>query len=1840
MKRLAAAISSMVKERVDQSLDGGEIRLIFHGPPIEILESVFSELSCASSSVPTLLLLPRLESGISNPPIGMSGKCDETHLLDLRNSPSRPAFLALVAPGLHSIRSITSTTDEFGVSPERNGANVRFDDWWEDSFIQALVDRAFVAAGLAGDDWQDAWELAKLAGQAFDDMDPDRSRRTNAWHFISRLHSIVDAPAGLSMAGRLSLAFGVPPTDDGKLSAREQTAIISKIADAMADGFGAGIRNAKADASEEDAQSLDSFHEHLVASCDIPTTFERATPFFYGPARGLELDNPPDWWSTLTSRKWAELLAEDSPEQADIEFACTNTLVELPRGMPALVKDEVQFGFETPLPQYQGTEVALDRGKTPICTVELAAEEVKCADGDVPSHKAPMRYVASAEGFKPAAIKVVSLENWQPGIFVACRQAKKLSPPRKPRGKGSGLPNFEASLTLPGKGRYELLVFSASNIELHETAEGSSEDRSGNGSGDKVEIPVELGNGNAQNFIQVDADGNYRVQIGFDRRDENGKVSSEVLSVNLTVEDVPEQGCRGVLERLILLNRRKVETGEKPVVRINRNELSTTLQDWIISREAVLQSFQPIVLAEDFEETWTRKPWGSGKGPIFSHGDFLHDPRPDFDDFDPPAAFLEARRQIAERVRGEDSNSLFEAADLGEWYDRDPDFATAVEEYVGSYSSWLSSDPDIASWVDVALVCSVDADGRTLSRTPDAVLLSPMHPARVGWHVAAQRALREADEAGKPCPAVSVLDPDCVPDVLTLGLRAPGGIEEIQFLSVENSTDYWSVLWNGDRLAQLPKRSAKAPFGPGFGISVGGISASFTAGQVMRALDDVSGLLSAKARISLVVDGSDGTSTSCNEGIVLWGNSRLGEGRDRKQLAPAGPRSLDVFDYRGTNQRPDDATIANLSQDTGNRVRWFERQPQSTKPDLGIISQLDMAEPMATNVEGRSPLGFGGLLRHRVRRQLPAAFMSETRQSRPAGSFDDALANKVASCISSLESQGEERTGISFAPNVNAIRNMLEERDAQYVATSSAAVDPAAFLGGWLEEAYLWDYDLPSYSRRSGDTNGYYLLSKVKAADLDALARSVSRLPGCQGMDGDQMDEMLHEIARRGIPTVRGMSGEDTGSTGDLGVFVASRLLQDKFRPNGGFDSLVPILEGEGEEDASVCIVIPVDPFRGFIDDLGKSLAGQAKNATLTRPDLLSIGVRIRGEDVRIHLTPMEVKCYPDGTFRETASALDQARNLSRLLTAMLPHEGQPVAWALGFQHLLLSIINFGMRVYSQNRGIADKEALWSRLHEKIAAAILSPVNCVTVDQRGRLLIVDNNHRSGVKDYDGDGFDETINISSEDAGRIVAGDPAELYGQVRARVGNWDLVPEAGEAGPVAQKGNNTGDAIGTSQVAGGTADQPGPQGTQAPVIEPVDAQGRGGGSGQSEPSTDEGRGVETGEPDRAPVVEPAADSLGVRLAVGKTIDSFQPRELELNISDTKLNQLNMGVVGDLGTGKTQLLKSLIYQIASSGRHNRGTPPRFLIFDYKRDYSSPAFVEATGAKVLKPQRLPLNLFDTSSMGDSLNPRLDRFRFFTDVLDKIYSGVGPVQRAKLKDAVATAYRSCLPDQQPTLYDVHAAYAEILDGRSDSPMGIIGDLVDMEVFSPNHSETVPFNEFLNGVVVISLDAFGQDDRGKNMLVAVMLNMFYENMLKTEKKPFLGRDPQLRAIDSFLLVDEADNIMQYEFDVLRKLLLQGREFGTGVILASQYLRHFKVNSTDYREPLLSWFIHKVPNITPAELSALGLSGSNAEAAERIRSLEVHECLYKSHDVPGEIIRGNPFFEIQERLAHRTGE
>lgn len=1830
MTRLVNSLAAIIREKVHQVMAQRagtkmESRILFHGPPLELLELVYGELtkegivtqaaSGEQAVLPVLLQVPSGQPGFTNPAIGMSGPCDETHLLDLRNVPACPSFVALVPPGQHSNMSVSSTTDEFGISAANNATHATFDEWWGDEFVQRLVASGLSMAGFRDDLLNEARGVVEDAARAMDEVDLDRRGRKAAWRLLARIFSILGAPSGLTRSQALSLACGVPPMQDESVSAKIQLDILQNIADALADGFKAGVDRARQNAKEGDQKHLDEFLAHIQGNCKIPTAFERAIPAFYLPADGWNVDSPPGWWTALTVEKWSELLAEEPEEINHLIVECTNPIFPPRRGVPTLVRDQAELAISTGVETQDGpVDVLVERGTkySATITVNGTARHVE----QLPKHKTPVTYKVSSARHKKTSVKVISLSTWFPGIIVLCRTALKVAPVKSsPRKTARGKYDWETALTVPGAGRYELSIFLAPGINVGEKATGIQDDAT-EADGETKCHTIQSVRGD-EYLVEVEAEGKYQLDIPFSRM-EQGEIKNETCRVYVSCEEVSEEGCRSEFERLILLNRRQLEKFDaKPVVQLDRNGRSSSLQSWMLDEQYVSTSFRPLVLSEDYASHWATPNWEDPAGPILSAGSFLHDPRPSNNDFQPPKDFVSSREKIATMVRETDDHSgLLESAPLGRWLARDQSFNELVESYLASYMAWLGSDPDTACWVDVVAVTSLEQDGRTLARVPDAILLSPLHPLRLAWHCLAQRVLHEAIEGNDPCPcpAGSIIDPGCVPDIITLSLQAPGGIETVDYLSVECNSDYWSVLWNGSRLRQLSERATRAPFDGAFGITIGGISSGFSAAQVSRALDDVSNLLAAKPIVSVVVSGAGGTTDACNEGLVTWCTNRFGSNEKVLTRQNVGQRMVQVYDTRPESSRPDDATIANLSEETGNKVRWFEKQPAGAVPDLGVIAQLDSSEPETTSQTLRSPLGIGGLIRHRVRRQLAGptrAFLGESRQGLRMAPSGDVLADKVASCIVTMENRREGVVGLRFAPNVHAVRHSLEGQKADFVAVSSSAIDPACFLGGWLQGAYLWDYDLPSYSHRAGDTNGYYLLSKIKTSDRDSLRRVLSRLPGCEQLDDQEIELILLEVARRGIPTVRGLSGDDTGATGDLGLFLAVRLLQDQFRTAGNLASLLPVIGGT-PEDVLIAIVVPVDPFRGYLGDLAKTIGRDRRNVSLSRPDLLVVTIRLTEETTRIHLTPIEVK-YRQGSIlnsSETADALGQARSLSLLLSSLAVQSQKSLAWRLSFQHLLLSMIGFGLRVYSQHNDVSGHAGKWSEYHERIAAAILGPTPVVTVDPAGRLVVVDDSTRSGSFDRDDDGMEETIVIAAKDAGRIVAGDAQTFYDAVRGKVGDWSLLPPQVRVSP-------------------SSVDVPEPL---VPVVTTANEKVDGEGAVQKADVVEEVK-VPVKETLREDGANQEDEGTGILLSVGSTTDGFESRMLALNISDTRLNQLNMGVVGDLGTGKTQLLKSLIFQITRARASNRGIAPRFLIFDYKRDYSSPDFVEATGARVVKPTRLPLNLFDTSSMSDSPVPWLDRFRFFADVLDKIYSGIGPVQRDKLKNAVRNAYAMCGAEgRQPTIYDIHAAYRHLLAGKSDAPMAIIDDLVDMEVFSRDPEETLPFDKFFDGIVVVSLDAMGQDDRSKNMLVAVMLNMFYENMLKIPKRPFKGTSPQLRVIDSYLLVDEADNIMRYEFDVLRKLLLQGREFGAGVILASQYLRHFKVNATDYREPLLTWFIHKVPNVNASELGALGFTSDLAELGERVKTLSNHHCLFKSFDIPGEVIKGLPFYELKQ--------
>lgn len=1832
---LARRILDISRQRLAQvRTQSREARLVFLGPPLEMLERVFDSLSSRDThgddrlQLPLLLQVPKAMLKSGNPPIGKSGLCDHAHLLTLRDTASAPSYLALIPPDQHMDLSVATTVDMFGVGARANSAMASFDEWWADAFVQEVVDAAIREVGLTTDTSR-ARRLVETAARWADEGESDRAGHSGAWRLLARIFDSSFGWPGGTAGTRLAAACGMPPTDAGDVRPEVQAKALACVAAALEDGFKAGIDKAIGNAADGDTrQALEEFRSFIQAACDIPTVFERAPSAYYSTSTGMDLAPPPAWWTRLTAERWIELLEDSGPGVADVSIEVSNPVNPIAVGGLFIVREEVELTISAPHDSGYAHVIGLERragggesGRT-AWDIPLGAAPVTQSFG-IPRHKSPARFIAIDDGQQVASTKVISMATWEPGIHVQCRTARKLSPARR-LGHASGTrPAIDCALVLEGPGRHLLDIYMSPGFSVRDTAmlHGQNDD---SGLAESVACSVrKVADGHFN--VEVDAGGDSDLDL-IVVKPGSPTPRDETCRVHITCVEVRATGCTSEFERLVQENRGV----RRASVQIDRVARSSVLEAWMLQEEAIASSWMPVVLGEDYSTSWAQPTWDVEHGPLLSRMRFISDPRPSRDELSRYPAFVEARARIARKVRGEDNSGLTAQARLGHWYRTEPEFRDDVGRYLDAYMEWWAADKNTACWADVVAVASPEPGTETLSPRLGAILLSPLHPLRVAWQCAAQEALSRAIEEGIPCPAAALLDPDVVPDIFQLGVRGPDGIEPQTFVAVECSSDYWGVMWNAEFLAELGTRSRRPPFGPEeLGISIGGLARGFSPPQVAKALNDVSALLPAKPVLSISLTSSGVGVDSCNDGIADWSRRKFGEDSDGDARAGfhLGARLLEVHDSRMPTARPDEPTLSNLVEDTAGAVRWFLGGRRDSAVDLAVITQLEASQPTLAPSQERSALAPGGLVRHRIRRQLPQsgqAYLVESRQSNQPEPCGAELLDKLGQAIARIENAPMERLCFRFAPDVRAIKQALDIERADYVAVSSSAIDPGCFVGEWLKGAYLWDYSLPSYSQRAGDTSGNYLISSIKDVDREALVSVVSKLPNGDRLADHEVEALLHEIARRGIPTIREISGDDSKASGALGMFVAARVLQDTFRISGGPGGLLPVMQDEGGTTL-VTIVVPVDPFRAHLDELGRAVkAGNESGGK--RPDLLLVTFRPGTHRAAVRLVPLEVK-FRSGqplSLDESLAALSQAKALSSMFEAIANRGQKSLIWRLALGQLILSMVAFGMRIYGQNRFISPDGRQWSALHESLAVGVLSGVVDVQVDKRGRLIVIDQSSASGPLDRDGDGFAETIVLSLEDASRVMAGDPQPLYQKMRQQLGDWGVEPasapvEEASAEQVGETGNaglpeGGGQETGTS--GGESAHDPGASQRLAIALR--------GDEGVADTRNADSKDGGIKSPSRA----------GIVLQIGEAVGTFENKPLSLNISDTRLNQLNIGVVGDLGTGKTQLLKSLILQVTRAQQANRGVKPRFLIFDYKKDYSSPEFVQAVGAKVVKPYHMPLNIFDTSGIVDSMVPWLDRFKFFADVLDKIFSGIGPVQRDKLKQAVKKAYDSAdSTGRMPTLYDVHAEYKLILGGKSDAPHAIIDDLVDSEVFVQAPPAGSSFSSFFDGVVVISLAAMGQDDRSKNMVVALMLNMFYEHMLNLPKRPFVGTDPQLRVIDSYLLVDEADNIMQYEFDVLRKLLLQGREFGVGVVLASQYLSHFKVNATDYRDPLLTWFVHKVPNVSASELAGLGLTSGLGELAERVKGLPNHHCLFKSFGGQAQIIRGLPFFELMTK-------
>ncbi|MCW3788493.1 DNA phosphorothioation-dependent restriction protein DptH [Plebeiibacterium sediminum] len=385
-------------------------------------------------------------------------------------------------------------------------------------------------------------------------------------------------------------------------------------------------------------------------------------------------------------------------------------------------------------------------------------------------------------------------------------------------------------------------------------------------------------------------------------------------------------------------------------------------------------------------------------------------------------------------------------------------------------------------------------------------------------------------------------------------------------------------------------------------------------------------------------------------------------------------------------------------------------------------------------------------------------------------------------------------------------------------------------------------------------------------------------------------------------------------------------------------------------------------------------------------------------------------------------------------------------------------------------------------------------------------------------------------------------------------------------------------------------------------------------------------------------VLEPLVnDNNEMKVLFGTEVNSQQKMNWYPTSTD-KVMHTNTGIIGTMGTGKTQFTKSLITQLVQNSHANVDQKQiGVLIFDYKGDYIKSEFTDITGAKVYELHKLPYNPL-ALSIDNNPKPLLPLHTASTlkDTISKAFN-LGNKQKALLRDLILESYENKgihknIPDtwskSAPTIADVAELYLSNEDSSIDSLHAALTELYEYEIFEPVGNKAIPLFELLKGVTVINLSGYSPEIQ--NLVVAITLDLFYSQMQNNGHSKIKGN---YRQLNKMILVDEADNFLSKNFESLRKILKEGREYGVGTILSTQFLNHFSTGDNEYSNYILTWIIHRVNEIKDKEVASLFDIQSKAERDELIgviKSLEKHYSIVNLAGSAPIKIKDKAFWEL----------
>lgn len=361
-------------------------------------------------------------------------------------------------------------------------------------------------------------------------------------------------------------------------------------------------------------------------------------------------------------------------------------------------------------------------------------------------------------------------------------------------------------------------------------------------------------------------------------------------------------------------------------------------------------------------------------------------------------------------------------------------------------------------------------------------------------------------------------------------------------------------------------------------------------------------------------------------------------------------------------------------------------------------------------------------------------------------------------------------------------------------------------------------------------------------------------------------------------------------------------------------------------------------------------------------------------------------------------------------------------------------------------------------------------------------------------------------------------------------------------------------------------------------------------------------------------------------------------QDVKLRINDlNEFDSCNFAVAGMTRSGKTELIKDLLYQISAQTKNQL----KFIFFDYKGEGNPERlkpFFEATGSKMVDLKKGPLDLNPLSFI-NLTDKRTQEFNIksFVDFVFAIASTLGVKQRHILQTVITDCFdqqgglQTLMPD---TYKDTHPSMADIFEALNtyyqnnqitpDTLHAIISDLAT-NIFKSDSK--VSDKKIYEQSLYINLPIELSDTLRQLCVFLTLKYLLAEFGSTNDTEPTEQRIKPLRYV---VVVDEAHvylknkNASKALEDILRML----HSKGVVVVMLSQGVEDYKTKNFDFSSQVK---IRVCLNINNKDYklieSFVGTPRSKQKLIEAIGKLEPQKAIVNITDP--QVIRVNQFWK-----------